>query len=95
MAKAKRYSKEFKLQACKLVVEQGYSLRETAERLGATSWSIRMWINKYRQSGELPGKHEPVAAAEELKSLRKENKELRLDNEILKKAAAYFARDQR
>ena len=95
MAKAKRYSRDFKLQACKLVVEQGYSLVEAAERLGCTSWSIRMWIKKFRESGELPGKHEPVAAAEELKRLRKELKELQLDNEILKKAAAYFARDQR
>ncbi len=95
MAKAKRYNKEFKLQACKLVVEQGYSLVEASERLGATSWSIRMWIKKFRESGELPRKHEPVETAEELKRLRKELKELQWDNEILKKAAAYFARDQR
>jgi len=94
MAKRKRYDKEFKLQACKLVVEQGYSLREAAERLGATSWSIRAWIQKFRESGELPPKNKPVASAEELKQLRKENKQLRLENEILKKATAYFAKDQ-
>jgi len=94
MAKTKRYSRDFKLQACKLVVEQGYSLREAAERLGPTAWSIRHWIKQFRQSGELPPEHEPVVAAEELKQLRKENKDLRLENEILKKAAAYFAKDR-
>ena len=94
MAKAKRYNKEFKVQACKLVVEQGYSLREAAERLGATTWSIANWIKKYRATGELPPKDQPVVAAEELKRLRKEVKDLQLENEILKKATAYFARDQ-
>jgi len=68
MAKRKHYTQEFKLQACKLVVEQGYTLRETAERLGATAWSIRAWIQKFRESGELPPKNQPVATAEELMS---------------------------
>ena len=90
----KRYSEEFKLQACRLVIEQGYSLRETAERLGCTSWSIQNWLKKYREDGSLPPKDQPLPTAEELKQLRKENKQLRLDNEILKKAAAYFAKDQ-
>ena len=94
MAKSKRYSKDFKLQACKLVIEQGYSLREAAERLGASSWSIGQWIKQFRETGELPPKHQPVASAEELKQLRKENKDLRLENEILKKAAAYFVKDR-
>ncbi len=90
----KRYDREFKIQACKLVVEQGYSLREAAEQLGATAWSIRTWINKLRSEGALPPKDQTVDTAEELKGLRKENKQLRLENEILKKATAYFAKDQ-
>ena len=94
MSKYKRYSRDFKLQACKLVVEEGYSLREAAERLGGTSWSIREWIKKFRESGELPPKDQPLPSAEELKRLRKENKQLRLENEIIKKAAAYFAKDR-
>jgi len=91
---SKRYDREFKLQACKLVVEHGYSLREAAERLGATPWSIRTWIKKFRSEGVLPPKEQIVDTAEELKALRKENKRLRLENEILKKATAYFAKDQ-
>ena len=84
----KRYDREFKLQACKLVVEQGYSLREAAERLGITNWSIRKWVETFRSEGALPPKDQTVDTAEDLKELRKENKQLRLENEILKKRNA-------
>ena len=93
MAKRKRYEHGFKLQAARLVVEQGYSLNEAAQRLGVSTWSIRQWIKKFRTSGDLPPEGQPVPDAEELRVLRKENKQLRLENEILKKAAAYFAKD--
>ena len=93
MAHQKRYSREFQLQAAKLIVEQGYSYREAAERLGASAWSIRQWVQKFRASRELPPADQPVPEAEELKRLRKENQQLLLENEILKKAAAYFAKE--
>ena len=92
MSKRKRYSQEFQIQTCRLVVEQGYSLREASERLGPSSWTIRNWIKKYRAKGELPSADQPVPEAEELKRLRKELKQLQMENEILKKAAAYFAK---
>ena len=82
MAKRKRYKKEFKLQACKLVVEQGYTQREASERLGPTVWSIGQWIKKYRQSGDLPPEEMTRETSEELKQLREENSQLKLDNEI-------------
>ena len=93
MSKRKRYNREFQIQACRLVVEQGYSLREASERLGPSTWAIREWIKKFRSLGELPAADQPVPEAEELKRLRKENKQLQMENEILKKAAAYFAKD--
>ncbi|MCP4536186.1 MAG: transposase [Chloroflexi bacterium] len=93
MAKQKRYGKEFKLGAARLVVEQGYTHAEAAERLGVAAWSIGRWIKQLRESGELPSKNQPVAESEELKGLRKENKQLRMENDILKKAAAYFAKE--
>lgn len=94
MAKTRRYNREFKLQACKLVIEQGYSYREAAERLGISSWSIRSWVKGFRESGQLPPKGRKIDSAGELKRLRKENMDLRMENDILKKAAAYFAKDQ-
>jgi transposase-like protein len=93
MAKRKRYDREFKLGAARLVVEQGYTRAEAARRLGISAWSIGRWIEHFRASGELPPEGEPVPEAEEMKGLRKEVKRLRLENEILKKAAAYFAKE--
>ena len=93
MGKRKKYSREFQLQTSRLVVEQGYTLKEASDRLGPCTWTIREWIKKYQATGELPGAGQLVPEAEEMKRLRKENKQLQLENEILKKAAAYFARD--
>ncbi len=93
MAKYRKYSKEFRLQAAKLVAEQGYSYQKAAKRLGTTSWSIRNWVQKFRQSGELPAENETQPKADELRQLRKENAQLRMENDILKKAAAYFAKE--
>jgi len=93
MAKYKRYNRDFKLQAARLVTEQGYSLREAGERLGISAWSIQNWVKKFRQTGELPSEDESQPAAEQLKQLRKENTRLRMENDILKKAAAYFAKE--
>ena len=93
MAKHKRYSKDFKLQAARLITEQGYSLRDAGERLGVSAWSIRYWIKKYRQTGELPPENNIVPPADELKQLRREIAQLRMENDIFKKAAAYFAKE--
>ena len=93
MAKYRKYSKEFKLQAARLVTEQGYSYNQAAKRLGATGWSIRNWVLKFRQTGELPAKSETQPKADELRQLRKENTRLKMENDISKKAAAYFAKE--
>jgi len=93
MAQYKHYSKDFKLQAAKLVTENGYSLAQAAEKLGVSAWSIRYWINKFRLSNELPPENQTQPTADELKQLRKENARLRMEVDILKKAAAYFAKE--
>jgi transposase-like protein len=93
--KRKRYSREFKLQAAKMVVELGYSCAEKARQLGITSWSIRNWIEEFRKDGTLPPKDQPDENAIELAAMKKENAQLRLENEILKKAAAFFAKERK
>lgn len=93
MAKNKRYNKEFRLQAARLVTEQGYSLRDAADRLGVSAWSIRYWIKKFQQTSELPCDQQANSTSDELKQLRKEIVRLRMENDILKKAAAYFAKE--
>jgi len=91
--KTKHYSKEFRLQAARLVVEQGYSYAEVAQRLGPSAWSVRQWVTKYQKSGELSADSSAGLTGQEMKQLRKENSRLRMENDILKKAAAYFARE--
>ncbi|OHB48258.1 MAG: hypothetical protein A2Y10_06395 [Planctomycetes bacterium GWF2_41_51] len=93
MAQYKHYSKDFKLQAAKLVTEQGYTAAEAGRKLGVSAWSIRYWINKLRLSNELPPESQTQPTADELQQLRKENARLRMENDILKKAAAYFAKE--
>ena len=93
MAKYRKYSNEFKLQAAKLVTEQGYSYDKAAKRLGTTGFSIRNWVTKFRQTGELPPQGDTQPKADELRQLRKNVAQLKMENDILKKAAAYFAKE--
>lgn len=93
MGRPTKYSKEFKLSAVRLVTELGYSFRETGEQLGCSSWSVRDWVKQMRASGDLPSEAASGATAQDVKALREENARLRLENEILKKAAAYFAKE--
>jgi len=91
--KNKKYDKDFKLEAAKLVVEHGYSCAEASRRLGIAHHLVGNWIKAFRKSGELPAADEPTPVADDLKALRAENAKLRMENEILKKATAYFAKD--
>ena len=64
-----------------------------AEQLGVSDWALRCWVKAFRASGHLPPKGQVVPLAEELKAARRELAQLRQENEILKKAAAYFAKE--
>jgi transposase-like protein len=93
MAKYRKYSKEFKLQAAKLVTEQGYSYEKAAKQLGTTGWSVRNWVRTFQDSVLLASKQESQPHIDEVRQLRKELAQLKMENEILKKAAAYFAKE--
>lgn len=93
--KYQKYDKDFKLEASKLVTQHGYSYAEAARQLGLEDWAVRGWVKALRRSGDLspaPDAETP-AVAEDLSALRAEVAKLRMENEILKKAAAYFAKD--
>jgi len=92
MAKRK-FSREFKLSAVKLVNEQGYSVVDAAKSLGIDPSNVRGWVAKFsNEEGVVPSGE--GAAQAELRRLRKENAQLLIEREILKKAAAFFAREQ-
>ena len=89
----RNYTEDFKRDAVALVTEQGYSLANASRSLGVGANVIGRWKREYeaQTSGEALGKDE----REELKRLRRENRELRMEKDILKKASAYFAREMK
>jgi transposase len=92
MAKRK-FTREFKLSAVQLVNQQGYSIPEAARSLGVDPNCVRYWIAKLGgEAGTAPSGEGAVQA--ELRRLRKENARLLMERDILKKAAAFFAREQ-
>ena len=95
MAKARRtFTPEFKVQAVKLVTEQGKSIAEVARDLDLGESLLRSWKDALAAgAGAFPGHGNPPALEEELRRLRAENKRLTMEREILKKATAFFARE--
>jgi len=92
MAKSK-FPEEFKEEAVKQVIERGYTPSDVAKRLGISVQSLYKWVKQYSPSAT--DRHEA-----EIKEVRRENLKLKADlrraqeeRDILKKAAAYFARN--
>jgi transposase len=88
-----RYTDQFKKDAANLVIENGYSLNAAAEATGVCHSTIKSWVAK--QKGELPAPTKFASLEDELKHLRKENTRLRMEREILKKATAFFAKENK
>ena len=89
----RKFDHAFKLSAVQLVRQSGYSPAQAANSLGVTTSHINGWI---KQLGDLP-EARPVgdgAVASELRRLREENARLKVERDILKKAATFFAREQ-
>jgi len=87
---SKRYTDEFKIEAVRQVTDRGFKVAEVAERLGVTTYSLYAWVRKF-------GKPEVVQRAEldqsaEIRRLKSELRRVTEERDILKKAAAYFAK---
>jgi len=93
-----KYTKEFREQAVKLVIEQDLTVPEAARRLAMSNQTLSNWVFKARH-GKLAGmdaKRKPVTDLEaEVSRLKRELAEARMERDILKKATAYFAKAQR
>jgi transposase len=90
----KKYTQEFKEEAIKLITEQGYSQAEVSRNLGVSDTSVNRWLLEHL-SGKSKKSHLEENEQEELKRLRKENNQLKMEREILKKAAAFFASESK
>ena len=93
MAIRRKYSKEFKLDAVSLVVDQGYSRAEAARSLGINANMLGRWVKQY-ESGDgqaFRGNGKLTAEQEEIKKLKAVVKRLQMEKDILKKATVFFA----
>jgi transposase len=93
----KKYSKEFKLDAISLVLEQGYSSAEAAKSLGLHHTVMGRWVNEHKQQNgqAFRGNGKLSTEQTEIRQLKEENKRLKMEKEILKKAAVFFAQEMK
>jgi transposase len=93
----KQYAADFKREAVALVTQQGYSVAEAAKNLGVNAGLLRRWKTEMGQTGAgaFPGKGHQTLEQAELHRLREENRRLRMERDILKKATAFFASEPR
>jgi len=89
----RRYTDEFKQEALALVTEQGYKVAQAARSLGIGAGLLGRWRKEFE--AEAAGSGLNGEECEELKRLRKENRMLRMEKDILKKASAYFAKEMK
>jgi transposase len=91
----RRYDPEFKLEAVRLVLEEGRKVRDVERSLGITIGVLKGWVAKYalkKEKAFIKGAG-PLTLEEEVKRLRKENERLTRERDILKKAVAIFSTD--
>jgi transposase len=91
------FTKEFKQEACRLVVEQGQKQNETAKNLGVSQSVLGRWLREYRANGVVafPGSGRMLPLEEKLRDLERENRRLRMEREILKKAITFFRENEK
>lgn len=91
----RKFSREFKLEAVRLVVERGVSAAQAARDLDLPAAMLRRWIKEEAEDPRqaFPGKGQMKPEQLEIEKLRREVSKLKAERDILKKAAAYFARD--
>lgn len=95
MATRRKFSREFKVEAVKLIKERGVSLVQASRDLDVHESVLRSWIRELAADPHqaFPGNGVMKADSAELEQLRRENAKLRMERDLLKKAAAYFAKE--
>jgi transposase len=90
------FSREFRIEAVRQVIEMNRSIAEVARELQIGAGLLGRWKQQLMNEGEsaFPGKGRLRPADEEVRRLERENRELRLELEFLKKTAAYFAKER-
>jgi transposase len=94
---SKKFDPAYKLEVCKSIASGHATVAEMSLETGISENTLYTWMRRYRANNEKPfvGSGRVLPENEEMVRLRRELKDLREENEILKKAAAYFAKNQR
>jgi len=95
--KRKSYSREFKMEAVGLITKKGYSIAEASRNLGIEYSVLRRWKTQLADDPQnaFPGKGKLKAPDEEVRRIKRELERVKEERNILKKALAYFAEDQK
>jgi len=91
-----RYSKEFREEAIKSIVEDGMSAYEASRKLCLPKSTLENWVRAFKAGklGDIRGQQRPLTEVElELERVKRELTQVKLERDILKKAAAYFAKE--
>jgi transposase len=94
-SRRRNFTREYKIEAVKLVSEAGNSQAQVASDLGIHPNTLCRWIRQYeeRPPDAFPGKGHPLTESETLRQLQRENERLRMERDILKKTVAIFSKD--
>jgi|TARA_R110001606_G_scaffold229705_2_gene377616 transposase len=96
MTKRKKYSKEFKLDAISLVLDQSYTRIEAARSLEINATMLGRWIKEHQADDDgqaFRGNGKLTPEQEEIRRLKEENRQLKLERQILKEATVFFAKE--
>lgn len=93
MGRYRKFTAEYRDEAVKMVIETPRPIAEVARDLGINEGTLGNWVSKYRDDHPV-SQDLGITDRARLKELEKENRELRLEREFLKKAAAFFAKEQ-
>ena len=89
----RKFTPEFKAEAVELVIKSGKPIAEVARDLGIGDGTLGNWVKAAKKRGEFKEKPLEIDERARLKELEEENRHLKMEREILKKAAAWFAKD--
>ena len=91
----KSFTADFKLEVARMVVDQGMAVAQVSQDMSIGPTAVRRWVDQYQaeQLGQ-PGIGKPLTVEQQrIRQLEYENRQLRSDNDLLKKASAFFARE--
>lgn len=94
MGKYRKFTPEYRQEAVALVIESGRPIAAVARDLGINEGTLGNWVTAHRKANPPVEDDLTVSERARLRELERENRELRLERDFLKKAAAFFAKEQ-